>query len=230
MKFNNFKTFLGKSILAPLLVVIILLYREYFIEDYKSIEDVIFGAVIFLYGIMLIINHIIVKSKKHYMLAYGLIFIISGVSYIMLYDYIMEYQKYLIYIIGSCFAIYGLSKISFRTVRNNFVRFLDAISGAFWLVIVSGYMYSYLLEDNTYVSLILKCAFFVSCFDIMFAFIRKLVYYKENKHLINEIKINNRATPKGVKDNQNCKNTNSKKKKTKEGKVEVIDLERFFRE
>lgn len=230
MKFNNFKTFLGKSILAPLLVIIVLLYNEYLLDSFGSIKDVLFGGIIFLYGVMLIINHIIIKSRKHYLLAYGLIFIISGVLILMFDRYIQEYKTYTIYIIGICFAIYGLSKIIFRTVRSNFVRFVDAISGVVWLLLLSGYTYSYFSEKDLYISFIIKCIFFISCFDIIFSFVRKLIYYKENKQLIKEMIINNKATPKGVKDNQNSKNVNYKKKKIKEGKVEVIDLERFFRD
>ena len=69
----------------------------------------------------------------------------------------------------------------------------------------------------------------LSGFEIILFIVRRIVYYKENSQILKELKIVEKATPKGKNTLRNVDKPSYKKKKQKEGKVEVIDLERFFK-
>ena len=141
----------------------------------------------------------------------------------------MENFDVFLYVISVIFLIHAFAKVFSRTLRNNFIRVLDIIIGLIWIVLVVLSVYSIKTENGLISNLAEWVGIGLSGFEIILFIVRRIVYYKENSQILKELKIVEKATPKGKNTLRNVDEPSYKKKKQKEGKVEVIDLERFFK-
>lgn len=229
MEFNNWKSFLSKSILAPLLVIIILLYRKFLFIEESDLTALIFGGLIFGYGLIIVAIKIFKKDKYNYLLTYGLLYALVGSVSIFFFPLYIENFDMFLYVISVIFLIHAFAKVFNRTLRNNFIRVLDIIIGLIWIVLVVLSVYSIKTENSLISNFAEWVGIGLSGFEIILFIVRRIIYYKENSQILKELKIVERATPKGKTALRNVDEPSYKKKKQKEGKVEVIDLERFFK-
>ncbi len=229
MEFNNWKSFLSKSILAPLMVITILLYRRFLFVEESDLTALIFGGLIFGYGLIIVAMKIFKKDKYNYLLIYGLLYALIGSVSIFFFPLYMESFDIFLYVISVIFLIHAFAKVFSRTLRNNFIRVLDIITGLIWIVLVVLSVYSIKTENGLISNLVEWAGIGLSGFEIILFIVRRIVYYKENSQILKELKIVEKATPKGKTALRNVDEPSYNKKKQKEGKVEVIDLERFFK-
>lgn len=230
MEFNNWKSFISKNILAPLLVIVVLLSEKYLILEEGNLTPMVFGATILGYGILLVFIKTLNNEKYNYLLVYGLIYSLIGSMSIFFFPLYNQYFDLFLYTISILYLIHGFGKMFFRTLQNNFIRVLDVLLGALWIGLVVLSVYSIKMNNEQIKTIVHIVGFAISVFEIILCLIRRVIYYKENAQIIKEMRIVERATPKGKSGSNNIKESNIKKKKKKEGNVEVIDLERFFKE
>lgn len=230
MEFNNWKSFLSKSILAPLLVLGILLYQEFLLEINEDLEPIVFGGVIFIYGVFLIICKLFHKDKYNYLLIYGLIYSLFGSVSIFFFSLYKNNLNIFIYMMSLLYLFHAFFKVFIKTLNNRAIRVLDIIIGAMWIVLVVFSVYSLKVNNENIKRIVYYAGFAVSIIEIALSIVRIIIYYKENDQIIKEMRIAERATPKESKREISSNNSSRKKRKKREGKVEVIDLERFFKE
>lgn len=230
MEFNNWKSFLSKSILAPLLVIGILLYQGFLLDNSEDLESIVFGGIIFAYGLFLVFLKICNKDKYNYLLVYGLVYSLLGSVSIFFFSLYNSNLDLTIYVISILYLVHAFCKIFIKTLKNKVIGIIDIIIGVIWIVLVVLSVYSLKANNENIKSIVNYAGFGLSVMEIILAIVRRIFYYRENAQAIKEMKIANRATPKGVKKDDDSNDTNSKKRKKKEGKIEVIDLERFFKE
>lgn len=229
MEFNNWKSFLSKSILAPLLVLTILLYQKFLFVEENDLTAYIFGGLIFGYGLLIIVTKIFKKEKYNYLLTYGLLYSLIGSISIFFFPLFMGSFDIFLYVISVMFLIHAFSKVFFRTLRNNIIRVLDIIIGLTWISLVVLSVYSIKVDNALIFNIVLWTGIGLSSFEILLFIVRRFIYYKENYQVLKELKIVEKASPKGKNELKKVDEPLYKKKKQKEGKVEVIDLERFFK-
>ena len=193
-------------------------------------EAYIFGGTIFVYGIGLILYYVFKKIKTSYLLVFSLLYTIIGSALIAFSSLIGKYINYFIYFVLLMYLLHAIFKMSFRTLNNNIIRKIDIIIGILYLIVIGFGIYSIIGKDEKIYKIVYMMGVVISSMEVLLAIIREYVYYKEIEQLINEIKIANKATPKDGDGSNYDSRTIKKKKKIKEGKVEVIDLERFFKE
>ena len=229
MEFNNWKSFLSKSILAPLLVITILLYQKFLFVEESDLAALIFGGIIFGYGLIIITIKIFKKDKYNYLLIYGLLYSLIGSVSIFFFPLYLENFDIFLYVVSVIFLIHAFAKVFNRTLKNNVIRVLDIIIGLIWIALVILSVYSIKKENDSIFNLVEWTGIGLSGFEIILFIARRIVYYKENSQILKELKIVEKASPKGKNELKKVDEPLYKKKKQKEGKVEVIDLERFFK-
>ncbi len=230
MEFNNWKSFLSKSIMAPLLVIGILLYQEFLLVVNENLEPLVFGGVIFAYGLFLIVCKLFHKDKYNYLLTYGLIYSLVGSISIFFFSLLKNNLNIFIYVMSILYLMHAFFKVFIKTLNSKAIRVFDIIIGALWIVLVVFSVYSLKVNNESIKEIVNYAGFAVSLIEIILSIVRVIVYYIENAQIIKEIRITERATPKDAKKEISRNNSNNKKRKIREGKVEVIDLERFFKE
>ncbi len=256
MKYQNWKSYLSKSLFILFLALAILstkLFSDEFVSDPISINYLLDGM-IFVYGVVLILIYLIVNNKYLYLLNYGLMYACFGCLLMFIsmaieslfkdiglnlvlinsFDQRLNISYYELIIIITT-LLHGIFKLSFSDTYSKFIRIIEIIVGALFVLLslMGIYIDLHAIYANINIAFLNSFNNFIFITWLILVLIDTILFVlrivKNRKYIKEEIEeqlITSKASFRQGNDNND--EYTKKKRKTSED-IEVIDLEKFFK-
>jgi len=257
MKYQNWKSYLSKSLFILFLALAVLLMKLF--PDKVVADDIninyLLNGMIFTYGVVLILIYLIVNNKYLYLLNYGLIYACIGCVLMFIALMVESYfdslgfnfvvinsfdsrfnMSYFEFIIIACGLLHGIFKLSFSDTYSKLIRAIEIVVGALfvllslvWLYIDIHAVYANINIEflNSFNGLVLITWFILVLTDTVLFVLRLVRNRKFIKEEIEEQMITSRASFRQGNDRSD---DYKKKKRRAATDIEVIDLEKFFKQ
>ena len=259
MKYQNWKSYLSKSLFILFLGIAVLLVKIFSKSIIEKTEDDLYinyllDGMIFLYGVVLILVYLFVNKKYLYLLNYGLIYAIIGCALMFVSPMIESYfdnaninfvminkfdqafnQSYFEVLLILEIIIHGIFKLIVSDTYSKMVRVLEIFNGITFIILGFIFIYGNLSIFNIDFSLsfldnILNYAFYILLLLIFIDALLFILRIIKNRSFIKEEIEEQILESKASLRNTNDNYVNQNNKKRRHNEnVEVIDLEKFFK-
>ena len=256
MKYQNWKSYLSKSLFILFLALSILLLKVFpdaFVSDSININYLLDGM-IFAYGVVLILIYLIVNNNYLYLLKYGLMYACVG-CLLMFTSYMMESlfedigfnfviinsfdsrfnMSYFEFIIIFTTLLHGIFKLSFSDTYSKLIRVIEIVVGALFVLVsfICIYIDLHAIYSNINIDFLNSFNSFIFITWLILVLIDTILFVLRivrNRKFIKEEIEEQMITSKASFRQGNDENDEYKKKKRRaSGDIEVIDLEKFFK-
>lgn len=257
MKYQNWKSYLNKSLYLLFLALAILLLKaipEKFIEDEIDLSYFLNGLIV-AYGVVLVLIYLIINKKYLYLVKYGLIYIVYGatlmfiaptlesllddasIHFVVINGFSEKFNEtYFEAIIIIVMLLHGIFKLIFSDTYSILVRVIEIFVGILFILTALIFVYANIhYAKNSFdigfldgIIKILPYIFFSLVIVDTLLFVFRFV--KNGKYIKEEIEeqiIESKASFR--KENTIEDDTQKKRKRRINSDVEVIDLEKFFK-
>lgn len=257
MKYQNWKSYLNKSLNILFLALAIILVKvipSSIITDELDLNYLLDGMIV-AYGVVLVLIYLIINKKYLYLVKYGLIYIIYGatlmfisptiegilddasIHFVVMHSFTDKFSEtYFEIIIMIVMLLHGIFKLAFSDTYSTLVRVIEVFVGIVFILTTLLFVYAniHALRSGFDISFldgfvkILPYIFFVLVIIDTALFVFRFV--KNGKYIKEEIEeqiIESKASFR--KDNIFDDDNHKKIKRRIRSNVEVIDLERFFK-
>lgn len=256
MKYQNWKSYLNKSLNILFLALAILLVKiipSTIITDELDMNYLLDGMIV-AYGVILVLIYLIINKKYLYLVKYGLIYIIYGatlmfisptieglmddasINFVVINSFSNKFNEtYFEAIIMIVMLLHGIFKLAFSDTYSRLVRVIEVFVGIVFILTTLLFVYAnvHALKNEFDISFlngfvgILPYIFFALVVVDTALFVFRFV--KNGKYIKEEIEeqiIEAKASFR--KDSINDDDNQKKRKRKINSDVEVIDLEKFF--
>ena len=256
MKYQNWKSYLNKSLNILFLALAILLVKiipSTIITDELDMNYLLDGMIV-AYGVILVLIYLIINKKYLYLVKYGLIYIIYGatlmfisptieaffddasINFVVINSFTNKFNEtYFEAIIMIVMLLHGIFKLAFSDTYSRLVRVIEVFVGIVFILTTLLFLYAnvHALKNEFDISFlngfvgILPYIFFALVVVDTALFVFRFV--KNGKYIKEEIEeqiIESKASFR--KDSINDDDNQKKRKRKINSDVEVIDLEKFF--
>lgn len=256
MKYQNWKSYLNKSLNILFLALAILLVKiipSTIITDELDMNYLLDGMIV-AYGVILVLIYLIINKKYLYLVKYGLIYIIYGatlmfisptiegllddasINFVVINSFSNKFNEtYFEAIIMIVMLLHGIFKLAFSDTYSRLVRVIEVFVGIVFILTTLLFLYAnvHALKNEFDISFlngfvgILPYIFFALVVVDTALFVFRFV--KNGKYIKEEIEeqiIESKASFR--KDSINDDDNQKKRKRKINSDVEVIDLEKFF--
>ena len=256
MKYQNWRSYLSKSLFILFLALSILLLKLFpdtFVADSIKINYLLDGM-IFVYGVVLILIYLIVNNNYLYLLNYGLMYACVG-CLLMFTSYMVESifedigfnfvvinsfdarfnMSYFEFIIILITLLHGIFKLSFSDTYSKLIRVIEIVVGALFVILsfVCAYIDLHAVYSNINIEFLNSFNNFIFITWLILVLVDTVLFVLRivrNRKFIKEEIEEQMITSKASFRQGNEENDEYKKKKRRAtGDIEVIDLERFFK-
>lgn len=259
MKYQNWRSYLSKSLFILFLGISILLVKLFSKSILKhELDDLyinyLLDGMIFLYGIVLILIYLIINKKYIYLLNYGLLYAIIGCCLMFVSPTFESYldsanihftvinkfedsfhETYFEMILILEIIIHGIFKLIVSDTYSKMVRILEIFAGIMFITLGFVFIYGNLNTFNIninigFINYIRDYAFYFLMLLLLIDIFLFVLRIVKNRSFIKEEIEEQILESKASFRNSDDNFDNQKNRKRKHNdNVEVIDLERFFK-
>lgn len=257
MKYQNWKSYLNKSLYLLFLALAIILVKvvpSSIITDELDLNYLLNGLIV-AYGIVLVLIYLVINKKYLYLVKYGLIYIMYGATLMfisptiegLLDDASIHFgvinsfsdkfnETYFEAIIMIVMLLHGIFKLIFSDTYSILVRVIEIFVGILFIITTLLFIYAnihYMKESfdisflDSYVKYLPYIFFSLVIIDTILFVFR---FVKNGKYIKEEIEEQIIESKASFRKENTIEEENQKKRKRRfNSDVEVIDLEKFFK-
>ena len=259
MKYQNWKSYLSKSLFILFLGISILLVKIFSKSILEKSEDVLYinyllDGMIFLYGVILVLIYLFINKKYLYLLNYGLLYAIIGCALMFISPMIESYfdaaninfvminkfdqafnQTYFEILLILEIIIHGIFKLIVSDTYSKMVRVLEIFNGIMFIFLGLIFIYGNLSILNININLsflsgILDYAVYILILLILIDVLLFILRIIKNRSFIKEeIEEQILESKASLRNNNDSYDNQYNKRRRHNDNVEVIDLEKFFK-